>query len=131
MGCIRPESLNEIRALKSPPEVIRDILEGALRLMGIQDTSWNSMKAFLGKRGVTQDIVQFDARKIAKKARKAVEDLLKKKERSFDPVVCSRYKRKNSQKNLFYFLFRARKKLHKQRHLWLIGLEPKSNMPMS
>ncbi|CAD5120552.1 DgyrCDS9119 [Dimorphilus gyrociliatus] len=86
VGCIRPESLNEIRALKSPPEVIRDILEGALRLMGIQDTSWNSMKAFLGKRGVTQDIVQFDARKIPKKARKTVEDLLKKKERSFDPV---------------------------------------------
>lgn len=56
VGDIKPESLSEIRSLRAPPDTIRDILEGVLRLMGIQDTSWNSMKIFLSKRGVKEDI---------------------------------------------------------------------------
>lgn len=56
VGDIKPEALSEIRSLRAPPKVIRDILEGVLRLMGIQDTSWNSMKTFLSKRGVKEDI---------------------------------------------------------------------------
>lgn len=44
IGNIKTETLGEIRALRAPPDVIRDILEGVLRLMGIFDTSWNSMK---------------------------------------------------------------------------------------
>lgn len=56
VGNIKTEALSEIRSLRAPPEVIRDILEGVLRLMGIQDTSWNSMKTFLAKRGVKEEI---------------------------------------------------------------------------
>lgn len=56
VGNIKPEALSEIRSLRAPPDVIRDILEGVLRLMGIQDTSWNSMKMFLAKRGAKEDI---------------------------------------------------------------------------
>lgn len=56
VGNIRPEALSEIRSLRAPPDIIRDILEGVLRLMGIQDTSWNSMKTFLAKRGAKEDI---------------------------------------------------------------------------
>lgn len=56
VGNIKPEALSEIRSLRAPPDVIRDILEGVLRLMGIQDTSWNSMKTFLAKRGAKEDI---------------------------------------------------------------------------
>lgn len=56
VGNIKNESLSEIRSLRAPPDVIRDILEGVLRLMGIQDTSWNSMKTFLAKRGVKEEI---------------------------------------------------------------------------
>lgn len=56
IGNIKAESLSEIRSLRAPPDVIRDILEGVLRLMGILDTSWNSMKTFLAKRGVKEDI---------------------------------------------------------------------------
>uniref|UniRef100_A0A6P7FU93 Cytoplasmic dynein 2 heavy chain 1 n=1 Tax=Diabrotica virgifera virgifera TaxID=50390 RepID=A0A6P7FU93_DIAVI len=56
VGNIKSESLSEIRSLRAPPEIIRDILEGVLRLMGTQDTSWNSMKSFLSKRGVKEDI---------------------------------------------------------------------------
>ena len=44
------------RSMRAPPEVIRDILEGVLTLMGILDTSWNSMKTFLAKRGVKEEI---------------------------------------------------------------------------
>lgn len=44
VGNIKSESLSEIRALRMPPETVRDILEGVLRLMGIMDTSWNSMR---------------------------------------------------------------------------------------
>ena len=44
VGSIRTETLGEIRALRAPPVVIRDILEGVLSLMGIFDTSWVSMK---------------------------------------------------------------------------------------
>ena len=53
---IRNEALTEIRSLRAPPEVIRDILEGVLRLMGILDTSWTSMKSFLAKRGIKDEI---------------------------------------------------------------------------
>ena len=44
VGDIKPESLSEIRSLRMPPDVIRDILEAVQRLMGIFDTSWVSMK---------------------------------------------------------------------------------------
>lgn len=44
VGAIRNDALSEIRAFRAPPNVIRDILEGVLRIMGIFDTSWVSMK---------------------------------------------------------------------------------------
>ena len=53
---IKPKALSEVRSMRAPPEAVRDILEGVLRLMGIQDTSWNSMKTFLAKRGIKEDI---------------------------------------------------------------------------
>lgn len=56
VGNIKTESLSEIRSLRAPPEIIRDILEGVLKLMGTQDTSWNSMKTFLAKRGIKEEI---------------------------------------------------------------------------
>lgn len=44
VGSIKSETLGEIRALRAPPDIIRDILEGVLKLMGTQDTTWNMMK---------------------------------------------------------------------------------------
>lgn len=44
VGSIKGETLGEIRSLRAPPDIIRDILEGVLKLMGTQDTSWVSMK---------------------------------------------------------------------------------------
>ena len=47
VGSLRSETLVEIRSLRAPPDVIKDILEGVLKLMGVLDTSWTSMKAFV------------------------------------------------------------------------------------
>ena len=44
VGNIKAEHLGEIRALRAPPPTVRIILEAVLALMGIADTSWNSMK---------------------------------------------------------------------------------------
>ncbi|XP_069679211.1 cytoplasmic dynein 2 heavy chain 1 isoform X2 [Periplaneta americana] len=85
VGNIKSESLSEIRSLRAPPDIIRDILEGVLRLMGILDTSWNSMKTFLAKRGIKEEIRSFDARRINPESRQAVEKLLVERKESFDP----------------------------------------------
>ncbi|KAF0030538.1 hypothetical protein F2P81_017269 [Scophthalmus maximus] len=87
VGNIKPEALSEIRSLRMPPDVIRDILEGVLRLMGIFDTSWVSMKSFLAKRGVREDIVTFEARNITPEIRQSVEELLNRNKASFDPKM--------------------------------------------
>ena len=90
VGNIKSETLTEIRSLRIPPEVIRDILEATLLLMGIEDTSWNSMKQFLAKRGVREEIRAFDARRINPKSRQAVEKLLKTRGSSFTNENASR-----------------------------------------
>lgn len=84
VGQIKGDSLSEIRSLRAPPEVIRDILEGVLRLMGIRDTSWNSMKSFLAKRGVKEDIRSLDPARISSENCVAVEKLLSSKADSFE-----------------------------------------------
>jgi len=62
VGQIKPESLSEIRSLRAPPDAVRDILECVLRMMGTLDTSWASIKNFLGRRGVKDDILNFNPR---------------------------------------------------------------------
>ena len=90
VGNIKPETLSEIRALRAPPDVIRDILEGVLRIMGVYDTSWGSMRSFLAQRGVKEDIQNFDARSITSEIRESVSKLLERNKKSFDPAVAKR-----------------------------------------
>ncbi|GAB6032228.1 Cytoplasmic dynein 2 heavy chain 1 [Chamberlinius hualienensis] len=90
VGNIKSESLSEIRSLRAPPDVIRDILEAVLNLMGHFDTSWNNMKNFLAKRGVKEEICQFDARNISLQSRESVEQLLKNRKDSFQPKNAKR-----------------------------------------
>lgn len=85
VGQIKTEALSEIRSLRAPPETIRDILEGVLRLMGIRDTSWNSMKSFLAKRGVKEDIRSLNPSLISPENCTEVERLIENKTESFDP----------------------------------------------
>ncbi|XP_022829187.1 cytoplasmic dynein 2 heavy chain 1 [Spodoptera litura] len=90
VGDIRPESLSEVRSLRAPPEVVRDVLEGVLRLMGIADTSWHSMKNFLSKRGVKEDIRCLDASQISPAALASVQKLLESRGGSFEPATAKR-----------------------------------------
>ena len=90
VGGIKKDNLNEIRALKMPPEAIRDVLEGVLKIMGNFDTTWISMKRFLGSSSVKEDIINFDSRKITPEIREAVQDLLAKRGNSFEDAVIHR-----------------------------------------
>ncbi|KAI8844037.1 dynein heavy chain and region D6 of dynein motor-domain-containing protein [Chytriomyces cf. hyalinus JEL632] len=90
VGEIKNESLTEIRSLRAPPPAVRDVLEGVLRLMGNLDMSWNSMKGFLGKRTVKDEIMNFNARTITPAVRESVTALLKSKGESFEEAVIRR-----------------------------------------
>merc|ERR1719171_887628 len=79
VGGIKSDNLNEIRSLKMPPEAIRDVLEGVLRIMGNYDTSWISMKRFLGNKSVKDELINFDSRKIMPEIRESVEEILRQK----------------------------------------------------
>eukprot|EP01062_Namystynia_karyoxenos_P045109 TRINITY_DN3342_c0_g5_i1.p1 TRINITY_DN3342_c0_g5~~TRINITY_DN3342_c0_g5_i1.p1 ORF type:complete len:4328 (+),score=2117.78 TRINITY_DN3342_c0_g5_i1:233-13216(+) len=87
---IKSEHLNEIRVLAMPPAAIRDVLEGVLCLMGIYDTSWGSMRKFLGQRGVKERILKFDAQEITSEVRENVSKLIESKPQSFKHEVISR-----------------------------------------
>jgi dynein heavy chain 2 len=84
VGDIKAESLSEIRALRAPPDAVRDVLQGVLILMGIYDTSWVSMRSFLAKRGVKEEIINFDARLVSPEMRSKVEELLQTHGASFE-----------------------------------------------
>jgi dynein heavy chain 2 len=84
VGLIKSDNLNEIRSLKMPPEPIHDVLSAVLMLLGINDTSWLSMKKFLGNRGVKDEILGFDAHRITTDIRRSTSKLLKEKASSFD-----------------------------------------------
>ena len=90
VGNIKPETLSEIRALRAPPEVIRDILEGVLKIMGVMDTTWGSMRSFLARRGVKEEIKNFDSRAITPEIRENVEELLRTKKQSFEHAAAKR-----------------------------------------
>eukprot|EP00899_Mesostigma_viride_P029629 jgi/Mesvir1/9851/Mv22388-RA.1 len=90
VGGIKSDNLNEIRSLKMPPDAIRDVLEGVLRIMGNNDTSWVSMKKFLGQKAVKDDILNFDASRITPDVRDGIQKFLAAKANSFDHAVIYR-----------------------------------------
>ena len=90
VGSIRPEHLNEIRSLTAPPEAIADVLAAVLMLLGVQDLSWLSMKKFLSNRGVKEDILNFDAKRVSSDVRKKVLKLISKKQSSFEAASIQR-----------------------------------------
>ena len=53
-------------------------------LLGIRDTSWLSMKKFLGQRGVKDEILNYDAHQMSPAIRKSVGKVLRAKASSFD-----------------------------------------------
>ena len=49
---INKSNLDELRALKMPPDAIINVLTAVLRLFKQSDTKWASMRNFLSQRGV-------------------------------------------------------------------------------
>lgn len=90
VGQIKSDHLNEIRSLNAPPEAIADVLAAVLTLLGVQDLSWLSMKKFLSNRGVKDDILNFDAKRISDELRKTVSKMIKKKAQSFEAANIQR-----------------------------------------
>ena len=112
VGNIQSSSLAEIRSLRAPPDVIRDIMEGVLRLMGIKDTTWGSMKSFLSRKGTIltinafhnlyfiiffnefhqgiNEIINFDCRSIKPDVLQTMEQLLESRSESFKSVNARR-----------------------------------------
>ncbi|XP_018402903.1 PREDICTED: cytoplasmic dynein 2 heavy chain 1 [Cyphomyrmex costatus] len=87
---ISADALAEVRSLRAPPAPVRDVLEGVLRLMGIKDTSWNSMKTFLAKRGIKDEIRNWDARRSTPASLEAVSKLIKERPDSFEEKTAKR-----------------------------------------
>lgn len=90
MKGIKRDNLNEIKSFKTPPQPICDVLSGVLLLLGINDLSWSSMKAFLSKRGIVDEIINFDVKTVSIEMVNRVKRLLSKNEKSFDKSVISR-----------------------------------------
>ena len=87
---IKKDNITELRSLKMPPDAIRDVLEGVLRIMGFSDLSWNAMRQFLGQRSIKDNIVNFDARQITPQIRASVQELLDARGSSFEHAVIYR-----------------------------------------
>lgn len=93
VGQIQSDNLNEIRSFKTPPPPIVDVLSAVLKLLGTRDTSWLSMKKFLGQRGVKDQVLQYDARSMTTSVRAEVEKIVNEKSSSFEPANIQRTSR--------------------------------------
>ena len=95
---MKKQNLDELKALRMPPEPIHDVLNAVLRLFGNMgkkylnkhtynpnplDTSWNAMKKFLSQKGIIDSILNFDARTITRDIRKDLENFINEKNYSF------------------------------------------------
>lgn len=87
---IKKDNITELRSLKMPPDAIRDVLEGVLRIMGFSDLSWNAMRQFLGQRSIKDNIVNFDAHQITAQIRASVQELQDARGSSFEHAVIYR-----------------------------------------
>lgn len=90
VGAIDSKTLSYIRALKAPPQPIVDVLSGVLRMLGNEDTSWTSMRRFLGGSGVKASVVHFDPRSISKETRTAVAQVVRNHAQSFEEATIRR-----------------------------------------
>jgi dynein heavy chain 2 len=58
-------------------------------VLGISDTSWNSMKKFLGNRKVKEQILSFDARSLTGPIRKQVQKIMQVSSLPRMPYACT------------------------------------------
>jgi len=83
VGNVTADNLKFVSSLASPPTTVCDILEAVLKLLGVGDTSWHSMRRFLRKRGVVDEILNFDPKRVTADIQAKVRDVIRKKSSSF------------------------------------------------
>ena len=59
VGSISKSHINELKALRQPPEPCADVLCAVLKIFKINDDSWSSMKKFLNKPGFIEEVISF------------------------------------------------------------------------
>ncbi len=64
---------------------------------------FHSMKSFLAKRGVKEEILSFDARRISNQSRETVERLLQQRSNSFNPDVAKKASAAAAPLAIWYF----------------------------
>ncbi|EFC42807.1 cytoplasmic dynein [Naegleria gruberi] len=92
VGALTPKEISEIKSLQQPPIIIRQILEGVVRLMGQKDwNSWKGIQNFLNRMGVKDQIMNFDASTVDKKVLDDIKKYLAGEgAESFQPEVAAR-----------------------------------------
>jgi len=81
--------LDEVKSFKFPPEPVVDVFTVVLRMMGQEDTSWSSIKKFLGPKTI-EYILNFDASKLTPSMRSDIQREIAKKSQSFENAVIKR-----------------------------------------
>lgn len=88
---LKPEALNEIKSLRSPPKTIKDILDVLFVLLGIKDSSWSSIKAHLTKYSIKDELTNYDFTKnLNKSLILEIETIIKSKPESFNKQQAER-----------------------------------------
>lgn len=88
---LKPEALNEIKSLRSPPKTIKDILDVLFVLLGIKDSSWVSIKAHLTRCSIKDELTNYDFQKnLNESLLKEIEFIMKTKRDSFNKLQAER-----------------------------------------
>lgn len=54
MSNIPNDAISEVKSFNSPPQAVQLVLEAVILFMGGQDTSWKSIRSFIGQPGITR-----------------------------------------------------------------------------
>ena len=89
--CLKPEALNEIKTLRAPPKTIKDILDVLMILLGVADTSWTSVKSYLTRSSLRDELASYDFdKRLNRSLLSRVESEIRSRGESFSPAQSAR-----------------------------------------
>lgn len=84
VASIPNDAMSEVKSFNSPPQGVKHVMEAVVTFMGMRDTEWRSIRAFLGQSGVTRMIASMDVQTVAPSILKKVEEIVKQYPAAFD-----------------------------------------------
>lgn len=84
VASIPNDAMSEVKSFNSPPQGVKHVMEAVVTFMGMRDTEWRSIRAFLGQSGVTRMIASMDVQTVAPAILKKVEEIVKQYPAAFD-----------------------------------------------